>query len=118
LINDFLSRYSAVEFGRGPKHLGLEGLHIKNAIPHLIAQLEKQRAAGFGSPAFQCGLTDLPAFGKFSLGHASSFHSLHPSAGVVRTAMKALFVVQVKQHDTQKEFDLLDPAANSLKMDF
>lgn len=58
LINDFLSRYSAVELGRLPQHPCLEGFDIANAITHLIAQLEKQRAARFGTPAFQRGFTD------------------------------------------------------------
>jgi hypothetical protein len=34
------------------------------------------------------------------LGHASSVHSWHLSAGVVRTAMKALFAGEAK-HQTQ-----------------
>ena len=96
MINDLVLNYAAVRLGRFAKDLRFKGFNITNSVPDLSAKLEKYRSARFGSPALQCRFTDLPAFGQFGLGHASSVHVLHPFAGVVRTSMKALEAEEVK----------------------
>ena len=95
LIND-LVLVASVRLGRFTKHFGLKSFNVTNAVPDLGAKFEKYGAARFSSPALQCRFADLPAFGQFGLGHASSVHVLHPCAGVVRTAMKALEAEEVK----------------------
>lgn len=87
---------ATVRLGRLPKHISLEGFDIADSIAYLVAQLEKQRTARFGTPAFQSGFTDPPAFGQFSLGHASFSRHMRPSIEVVGIAMKALFAGEAK----------------------
>ena len=96
MINDLVLNYASVRLGRFTKDLRFEGFNVTNAVPDLGAKFEKHWSARFGSPAFQCRFTDLPAFGQFGLGHASFVHALHPLAGVVRTPMKALEAEEVK----------------------
>ena len=80
-----------------PAQRGLfEGFDILQPVAHLVAQLEEQRTARFGSLAFQGRLTDPPALSQLGLGHASFSLHVSPSAGFVRTAMKALFADEAK----------------------
>lgn len=88
--------YFAVRLGRGPKHFGLEGFNILDPIAHLVAKFDKYRTAFLGPLAFQRRLTDLPTFGQLSLGNASFGSHVHPLAGFVKTAMKALFAGKAK----------------------
>lgn len=96
LINDLVLNYASVRLGRFTKNLRFEGFNVTNAIPDLAAKFEKYRSARFGSPTFKLRFTDLPAFGQFSLAHASFVHVSYPFAGVVRTSMKALKAEEVK----------------------
>ncbi len=86
-------------------HIGLGGLaqrgflkrfDILQPVAHLVAQLEEYRAARLRSPALQSRLTQPPALGQLGLGHASFGLHVRPSAGFVRTAMKALFAHEAK----------------------
>lgn len=81
----------------GPAQRGfLKRFDILQPVAHLVAQLEEQRTARFGAPAFQGRLTQPPALSQLGLGHASFGLHVRPSASVVRTAMKALFTQEDK----------------------
>ena len=81
----------------GPAQRGLlKRFDILQPIAHLVAQLEEQRTARFGSPALQSRLTQPPALSQLGLSHASFGLHVRPSAGVVRTVMKALFAEEAK----------------------
>ena len=85
-----------IGLGRPAQRGLLKRFDILQPIAHLVAQLEEQRAARFGSPALQSLLTQPPALGQLGLGHASFGFHVRPSAGFVRTAMKALFAKKAK----------------------
>jgi hypothetical protein len=89
----------AIDLRRAPECHFLEGLNILNPVAHLVAKLQKYRSIRFGAPWFQRGLANPPAFGQFGLGHASFDRHVHPSTGVVRTAMKALYAGKGKWAD-------------------
>ena len=74
----------------------LKRFDILQPVAHLVAQLEEQWTARFGSPALQSRLTQPPALSQLGLGHASFGLHVRPSAGFVRTAMKALFAQEAK----------------------
>jgi hypothetical protein len=81
----------------GPAQRGfLKRFDILQPIAHLVAQLKEHRAARFRSPALQSRLTQPPALGQLGLGHASFGLHVRPSAGFVRSAMKALFAQEAK----------------------
>ena len=81
----------------GPAQSGfLKRFDILQPITHVVAQLEEQRTAGFGSPALQSRFTQPPALGQLGLSHASFGLHVRPSASVVRAAMKALFAEEAK----------------------
>ena len=81
----------------GPAQRGfLKRFDILQPVAHLVAQLEEPRSARFGAPALQGRLTDSPALSQLGLGHASFGLHVGPSAGFVRTAMKALFADEAK----------------------
>ena len=81
----------------GPAQRGfLKRFDILQPVAHLVAQLEEQRTARFGAPAFQSRFTQPPALSQLGLGHASFGLHVRPSASVVRTAMKALFAQEDK----------------------
>jgi len=81
----------------GPAQRGLlKRFDILQPVAHLVAQLEKQWSARFGSPALQSRLTQPPALSQFGLGHASFGLHVRLSAGIVRTHMKALFAQEAK----------------------
>ena len=81
----------------GPAQRGfLKRFDILQPVANLVAQLEEQRTARFGSPALQSRLTQPPALSQLGLGHASFGLHVLPSAGFVRTAMKALFAGKAK----------------------
>jgi hypothetical protein len=85
-----------IGLGRSSQRSFLKRFHILQPVAHLVAKLEEQRTARFGSPALQGRLTDSPALSQLGLCHASfGFHE-RPSAGFVRTAMKALFAGKAK----------------------
>jgi hypothetical protein len=86
----------AIDLGRAPECHFLKGFNVLNPIAHLVADFEEQRPGRFSPPALQSRLANPPAFGQLGLGHASSVHSLHLSAGVVGTVMKALFAGKAK----------------------
>ena len=85
-----------IGLGRSAQRSFLKCLHILQPIAHLVPQLEEQRTTRFGAPAFQGRLTQPPALSQFGLGHASFGLHVRPSAGFVRTAMKALFAEEAK----------------------
>ena len=95
LINDLVLG-AAVRLGRFAKHFRLKGFNITKAIPDLGAKFEKYRSARFSSPAFQCRFADPPALGQLGLDHASFGLDVRHSAGVFRTAIKALFAGKAK----------------------
>jgi len=74
----------------------LKCLYILQPVAHLVAQLEEQRTARFGSPALQSRLAQPPALSQLGLGHASFGLHVRPFAGFVRTAIKALFAGKAK----------------------
>ncbi len=86
----------AIDLGRSPQRHFLKGFNILNPVAHLVTELEEQRPSRFSPPSLQSRLANSPALGQFGLGHAS--FGLHggPSAGFVRTAMKALFADEAK----------------------
>ncbi len=85
-----------IGLGRSPQRGFLKRFDILQPVADLVAQLEEQRSARFGSLALQGRLANPPALGKFGLGHASLGRHVRPSAGVVRTAMKALSAEEAK----------------------
>ena len=85
-----------IGLGRPAQRGFLKRFDILQPVAHLVAQLEEKRTARFGSPALQSRLTDPPALSQFGLGHASFGLHVRPSAGFVRTAMKALFAEEAK----------------------
>lgn len=86
----------AIDLGRSPERHFLESFNILNPVPHLVAEFEEHRAKRLRPPAFQRRLADSPALGQLGLGHASFGLHVGPSAGFVRTAMKALFADEAK----------------------
>jgi hypothetical protein len=101
----------AVGFGRSAQRDFLESFNILNPAAHLVAELEKQRSVRLGAPAFQRGLANPPAFGQLGLGHASSVHSLHLSAGVVGTVMKAVYRKNQVGRRSSEKSELNDASA-------
>ena len=95
-----MTRDSLVDFriglGRSPQRGVFKGFDILQPVAHLVAQLEEQWSARFGSPALQSRLTEPPALSQLGLGHASFGLHVRPSEGVVRTAMEALFADKAK----------------------
>lgn len=85
-----------IRLGRSSQRSFLKRFDILQPVPHLVAQLEEQRTARFGSPALQSRLTQPPPLSQLGLGHASFGFHVRPSVGVVRTAMKALFAGKAK----------------------
>lgn len=85
-----------IGLGRSAQRGLLKCFDILQPVAHLVAQLEEKRTARFGSPALQSRLTQPPALSQLGLGHASFGLHVRPSAGVVRTVMKALFAEEAK----------------------
>jgi hypothetical protein len=95
LINDLVLGAS-VRLGRFAKHFRLKGFNIMKAVPDLSAKFEKYWSARFSPPALQSRLTEPPPLSQLGLGHASFGLHVRHSAGVFRTAIKALFAGKAK----------------------
>ena len=69
-----------IGLGRPAQRGVFKRFDVLQPLAHLVAQLEEQRAARFGTPAFQGRLTDPPALSQLGLGHASFGLHVRPSA--------------------------------------
>ena len=66
-----------IGLGRPAQRGFLKCLHILQPVAHLVAQLEEQRTARFGSPSLQSRLTQPPALSRQR--SASSVWVMHRS---------------------------------------